>query len=163
MSAHLDGELAAAELARAESHLEVCVGCQQWRELAFVATRRARVGVALPPPDLTERVMAAVVADVRRRRSRRYWLVFARAVVAAGLLQLLATVPLLVLARSGSAGHGREDMLGVVELVIGAGFFVGALVVLWQTREQSGLEVVRSLPAASPMSGDGVAATEEVA
>jgi predicted anti-sigma-YlaC factor YlaD len=163
ISADLDGELGAADAARIELHLGGCLSCQQWRESAYLATRLTRVGDALPPADFVERAIAAVQEDVRRRRARRHWLIFARAVVGAGLLQVLATVPLLVLARRQPAGHGHVQLLGVIELAIGTGFFLGALVVLWKEREQSGLEVVRSMSTASLSSSPGVVASEEVA
>jgi hypothetical protein len=39
-------------------------------------------------------------------------------------------------------------VLGLVELAIGAGFFVGALVVLWRERDRSVLELVQPATAA---------------
>jgi predicted anti-sigma-YlaC factor YlaD len=164
MSAQLDGEWPPVSPEQTAVHLADCAGCRQWQESAHTATRRVRVGSALPSADFPNRVMDAVRADVRRRRSRRYWLVFARAVICAGSLQVLATVPLLVLARS-HVGHGRVQLLGAVELVIGAGFFLGAIVVLWKDRDQTGLEMVRAVPSHAPESTNRAiaVATEDVA
>jgi predicted anti-sigma-YlaC factor YlaD len=143
VSAELDG--AAAVLAREHvaAHLASCARCRQWQELAHVVTRRARLGAALPMPGLAEQITVGVRADVRRRRVRTYWLAVARAVICAGLLQLLATIPLLLLARSRTSGGGQVHVLGLVELTIGAAFFVGALVVLWRERDRSLLELVQ--------------------
>jgi predicted anti-sigma-YlaC factor YlaD len=126
---------------RAAAHLADCQPCRSWQELAHVVTRRTRMSLATAPPTLAAQLGAAVQADVRRRRVRRYWLGVARAVALAGLLQLLATVPLLVLARTHTSGSSRVHVLGLVELAIGAGFFIGALVVLWQQRDLQVLEL----------------------
>jgi predicted anti-sigma-YlaC factor YlaD len=143
ISAELDAAPSVVGREHVAAHLAGCASCRQWQELAHVVTRRARLGGALPPRDLAERLTGGVRADIRRRRVRKYWLAVARAVVGAGLLQLLATVPLLLLARSHTSGGGRVHLLGLVELAIGTGFFVGALVVLWRERDRSVLELVR--------------------
>jgi predicted anti-sigma-YlaC factor YlaD len=147
ISAGVDGAehpLAAEQLA---AHLAECASCRQWRELAHVVTRRTRLGGPVPPPDLAARLIGGVQDDARRRRTRAHWLLVARVVVCAGILQLLATVPLLLLARSRTPGAGRVGVLGLVELAIGAGFFVGAVVVLWRERDDS---VLRLLPSPRP-------------
>jgi predicted anti-sigma-YlaC factor YlaD len=160
ISADIDEDVDGLTRERVSAHLAECSTCRDWRELAHVVTRRARMGVAAPSPQLAEQVAAAVRADLHRRRARRHWLAVARAVAIAGLLQLLATVPLLLLARGHASGGGRVHVLGLVELAIGAGFFVGALVVLWQARDQQVLGLAR--PAAS-VDADQRADVSEVA
>jgi hypothetical protein len=163
ISAELDGEQPAIASEQADTHQASCVACQQWRELAHIATRRARLGGALPPTDLTERVVAAVRADTRRRRARRYWLALAWAVICAGVLQALATVPLMLMARSSGADFGQVRALDIIELVIGAAFFLSAVVVLWQARDNSGPELVRAARVAGSASAASAPTVEEVA
>jgi predicted anti-sigma-YlaC factor YlaD len=143
VSAGIDEGLDDLTRERVAAHLAGCHPCRSWQELAHLVTRRTRMSLATAPPTLVARLSAAVREDARRRRVRRYWLGVARAVVLAGLLQLLATVPLLVLARSHTSGGSRVHVLGLVELAIGAGFFIGALVVLWQQRDLQVLELTR--------------------
>jgi predicted anti-sigma-YlaC factor YlaD len=154
LSAELDNEPATLGREHVDAHLAGCLSCRQWQDLAHVVTRRTRVGSALPTPGLSDRLVAGVRSEVRRRRRRHYWLLFARGVIVAGLLQVLATVPLLVMARGHTSGGGRVHVLGLVELTIGAGFFVGALVVLWRDRDKITLEAVRTAELAAPNRGD---------
>lgn len=149
ISAELDAAAATAAPEHLAAHLLGCAACRQWQELAHVVTRRSRLGGALPAPGLAEQITEGVRADIRRRRVRKYWLAVARAVIVAGLLQLLATVPLLLLARSHTSGGGRLHVLGLVELAIGTGFFVGAILVLWRERDRSVLELVRPAQSAA--------------
>jgi predicted anti-sigma-YlaC factor YlaD len=144
ISADLDHELPTPGLDRVEAHLATCAACRSWREQAQRLTRRVRVGGPLPAPEQVGAVLAAVRVDQRRRRARRAWLVVAGLVAGAGLIQLLATVPMLLLARGPASGGGLVHQLGLVELGIGAGFFIGALVVLWRERNRPTLTVVRT-------------------
>jgi predicted anti-sigma-YlaC factor YlaD len=150
ISAALDAWPGAVGREHVAAHLDGCSPCRQWQELAHVVTRRTRLGGALPEPALADRITDGIRADVRRRRARKYWLAVARAVVGAGLVQLLATVPLLLLARGHASGGARVHLLGLVELAIGTGFFVGALVVLWRERDRAVLELVRPMRQPSP-------------
>lgn len=128
-----DGETSAVSEAQLGAHLSGCRDCTAWQRASEDLTRRARVGGPLPDADLADRVVAAVAADVVRRRSRRQWLVAAGLVVLCGALQLLVSVPLLVL--SHHDGHrSTSDWLVALELAVGASFFVGALVLLWHTK-----------------------------
>jgi predicted anti-sigma-YlaC factor YlaD len=142
ISARLDGEPAAASDVHVAAHLSDCTACRDWQERAHRVTRRVRINTALPEPGQVSRVVGAVRDDRHRRRVRRHWVAFGTAVAAAGAIQLLATVPLLVMARARTSGGGRVHTRGLVELAIGAGFFVGALVVLWRDRGP-GSDVVR--------------------
>lgn len=144
ISADLDGELPPRDGDRVAAHVASCPSCLRWREQAQLMTRRVRVGGALPEPERVAAVLAAVRDEQRRRRTRRCWLAVAFAVVGAGLVQLLATVPMLMLARGHTGGGGLLHQLGLVELGIGAGFFVGAVVVLWRERDRASLTVVRT-------------------
>lgn len=142
ISAQLDGEAPALAAGTVERHLAGCGRCRDWQAAAYQVTRRLRVQGALPAPDAVGDVVGAVRADRRRRRLRRSWLRFGSAVVGAGLVQLLVTVPLLVIAHRHPDGGGPLDLLGATELVIGAGFFLGALVVLWRDRGAASPDVV---------------------
>lgn len=143
LSAGMDDELPAGAAPHVAEHLADCADCRRWQESAYAVTRRVRVRSALPDSDAPTRIVAAVRVDARRRRVRRYWLGFGSSVVVAGVLQLVATVPMLMIARSHTSGGGRLHTLGMVELTIGAGFFAGALVVLWRDRGTASPDVIR--------------------
>jgi predicted anti-sigma-YlaC factor YlaD len=132
LSALADGEVPMADLHQVCAHLSRCADCQGWEQAAAEVTRRTRIGARLPDVDLSDRISAAVDLDLARRRSRRQWLVAVVMVVLCGCLQLVVSVPLLLLAHHGSSGHGH--LLVVLELLVGASFFVGAVVLLWHTR-----------------------------
>jgi predicted anti-sigma-YlaC factor YlaD len=143
LSAGIDGEAAALSPEHTAEHLRDCAACRDWQDLAHTVTREVRLRSAHAPSDLATRILAATERDARQRRNRRYWIAVFCGVAVAGLIQLLATVPLLVLARSESSGSDASHLLGVAEALIGAAFFVGALVVLWKTRTDTTLELVR--------------------
>lgn len=136
LSAEIDGEAVVIGDA-VRSHLEGCDACREWRELAHRVTRSARLGAALPSADLADRIVRGIQWDARERRVRRQWVAVFAGVAAVGFVQVLATVPLLLLAR-GSGRHAGT-VLGVVEASIGAAFFIGAAIVLWRTRDGSTL------------------------
>lgn len=142
ISAAIDGEVATVAPPRVDAHLAGCESCRQWQEAAHAATRLTRLGLALPDPGLAGRLVSAVESERRRIRVRRYWLRFVAAVVTAGVIQALVTVPMLYAARSRTSGGSRVHSLGLAELAIGAAFFVGALLVLWRERTRGTLEAL---------------------
>ena len=148
LSAGIDGESAVVSREHLAGHLGRCASCREWQELAHAMTRSVRLGSAVPSSTLPGRIVEAVARDARQRRNRRYWLAVSCAVAAAGLLQLLATVPLLVLTHTERPGSDASQILGVTEAIIGAAFFLGALAVLWKSRDRSTIEVV-AMPKAS--------------
>lgn len=119
--------------AAVDAHLAGCPSCVEWARAADELTRRARVGQPLPDPELSGRLTAAVDADLARRRSRRQWLVAVGLVAVCGATQLLVSIPLVVLSHH-DAHRSTGDWLVGLELVVGASFFIGALVLLWHTR-----------------------------
>ena len=60
VSAGLDGEATPAERAAADRHLGECAECRDAAEHYAAVTRRVRLRPAQAPPDLVERVLAAV-------------------------------------------------------------------------------------------------------
>lgn len=60
LSAQLDGEDEAGDRARIDEHLAGCVGCRQWLDEAARVNRLIRTGPALPVPDLSGVIMAAL-------------------------------------------------------------------------------------------------------
>jgi anti-sigma factor RsiW len=162
ISALLDGEVPTLAAGSVEQHLAGCGGCRDWQATAYRVSRRLRVQGTVPAPDAVADVIGAVRADRRRRRLRRSWLRFGSAVVGAGLVQLLVTVPLLMIAHRHPDGGGPLDLLGATELVIGAGFFLGALVVLWRDRGAASPDVV-SLDERSTGRAPTASSTSEVA
>jgi Putative zinc-finger len=163
ISAAMDGDGPPVAREHIDAHLGSCASCRRWQELAHVVTRRTRLGGPLPPPELGDQLMTVLLEDARRRKTRRHWIAVARAVAGAGLLQLMATAPLLLLARNHTSGSDRVHVLGLVELAIGAGFFLGALVVLWRERDQSVLSATRWDEAARGAGRDPAAGVSEVA
>lgn len=114
LSAALDGEADAGELARVDAHLAGCAACRGWRRDAEAVTRRARTGVVVGGPDLVDRVVGAAPGP-----RARWWGVSARAGLAAvGLAQaVLGLVGLLGAANHAGHGGDGDDPL----MVLGAG------------------------------------------
>lgn len=138
-------------------HLEGCTGCRAWASRCERVTRRARVGGPLPPDELTDRIVRAVAADIERRRSRRQWTLAAALVALSGVVQLLVSLPLLLMAGRPHGSLGWEVLL---EFVIGSSFFAGALVLLWHSRtpvEPVGILTVADAGATGSTSMDRVA------
>lgn len=154
ISATLDGETPSLGEPHVAAHLSECDACGAWRDSAHRVTRHARLRAALPEESAVALVAAAVRVHEQARRHRRRWLVFACAVAGAGVVQLMATLPLLLIARSHPSAGGRVHALGAIELAIGAGFFIGGVVVLWRDRETVSPDVIslleRPVPADVP-------------
>jgi predicted anti-sigma-YlaC factor YlaD len=134
LSAVADGEEPVADLHAVQAHLSRCAGCRGWEQVAAEVTRRSRIGRRLPDDDLGDRIAAAVARDVSRRRSRRQWLVAAAIVSLCGCLQLAVSVPLLLLAHHPRGTAGHPHLVVMLELLVGASFLLGAVVLLWHTR-----------------------------
>ncbi|GAA4914821.1 putative anti-sigma-YlaC factor YlaD [Actinomycetospora succinea] len=135
MSAALDGEADAVELARVDAHLDGCAACRAWRRDAAAVTRRARTGVVVGGPDLVDRVVGAAPGP-----RVRWWGVSARVGLAAvglaqavlGLVGLLGATshaahtddPLMVLG-AGMAHAAHES--AAWNLALGVAFVAGAV------------------------------------
>jgi predicted anti-sigma-YlaC factor YlaD len=95
LSAQLDGEDDPASRALVDEHLAGCAGCQAWFEQAALVNRLTRT--AVPVPDLGDRILAALPADVGAGapgRRRFAWLAapFERVSLATLLFVVLAAV-----------------------------------------------------------------------
>jgi predicted anti-sigma-YlaC factor YlaD len=64
ISARLDGEPLGMTAARLENHLARCAECSAWEGEAARVTRRTRLAPALPVPDLTASVLAALPREL---------------------------------------------------------------------------------------------------
>lgn len=133
LSAVMDGEPPGLTIERVDTHLQQCPACRRWERAARDVTRRVRVGNDTPSADQARSIVEAIAADVSRRRSRRIWSVAAALVAVSGALQLAVSVPLLILAHHRASGHSRGWVVGL-ELLVGAAFLLGALVMLWHTK-----------------------------
>lgn len=143
LSARADNEDAPVSARQVESHLLGCVACRRWAQVVHGVNRRVRLGDALPGPDLTARLVDAVEADARRRRSRRQWAIVALLVAFSGLVQLAVSIPLL--AARGPVWRGGSVV--VLESVVAISFLAGALILLWHYRRHAEpLDVVGDQP-----------------
>ncbi|MEU5942927.1 zf-HC2 domain-containing protein [Micromonospora sp. NPDC047548] len=136
LSAQLDGEATAAEQAGADAHLDECAGCRDWLDQAAAVTRRSRLTVTAPGPDLSDSILAALPAPAASSRNLRKRVVL----TLRGLLGLLGALQLVLgLAQVGRGPAGGHNHAGVLasghlwhesaawNVAVGAGFlFVAA-------------------------------------
>ena len=102
-----------------DTHLAECERCRTFDTQSRSLHRRTRLLPAPPMSDLTDRVMAAVQADVVTRRRRWWqWQGTRVALVVIAVAQLLLTVPVLLL------GHDHEAPVHVAHEL---GAFAGAI------------------------------------
>lgn len=93
----MDGEPAGMPPRELDAHLAGCPSCWDWQTAALAVTRRARVTVAVPIPDVTRAVLERLAADVRRPRGRRVRVAVVRAVLLVlGAAQMVLSLPPLV-------------------------------------------------------------------
>jgi predicted anti-sigma-YlaC factor YlaD len=115
ISAGLDREAPAEDVAAADAHLTTCAACRAWASEAERLGRRLRVRIADPVPDLSTVVVAAA-GDLRRRRRTAP----GRAVVRLGLVGIAAAQ--LALALPELFGHvhsGNEAASWAVAAAVG--------------------------------------------
>lgn len=132
LSARMDGEEPQVPVAHVDAHLRDCADCRAWRAQAEAITRAVRVQPA-DVPDLTEKVLAAVAAEVgdaaRRQqaaaaqRSRRQ--ILRIAVAGAAIAQLLLAVPILVTELSVLDPHTSREMASF-DAALAVGFLLAA-------------------------------------
>ncbi len=130
LSARLDGEATADELAVLDHHLASCVACSDFADALVGLDRTSRLIPAEPVPDLTAVVMAANAPAMRdpQREAARWSL----ALVA--LAQLLVALPELLTGSSGAGVHTTRE-LGSWS----AALAVGLLVAAWQPGRARGM------------------------
>ncbi|MEU5726689.1 zf-HC2 domain-containing protein [Micromonospora sp. NPDC047738] len=134
LSAQLDGEATTAEQAGAEAHLDECAGCRAWLDQAAAVTRRSRLTVTVPGPDLVDTILAALPAPSHRGLRKRVVLTLRGLLGLLGALQLV--LGLAQVGRGPAGGHDHTGVLGSGHLwhesaawnvAVGAGFlFVAA-------------------------------------
>lgn len=130
LSARLDGEATADELAVLDRHLASCVACSDFAGALVGVDRATRLVPAEPVPDLTAAVMAAnapVATDPQREAAR--W-----SLVLVALAQLAIAVPALLTDTSVTTAHTTRE-LGSWS----AALAVGLLVAAWQPARARGM------------------------
>jgi predicted anti-sigma-YlaC factor YlaD len=130
LSARLDGEATADELAVLDRHLASCADCSTFASSLAGLDRVTRLIPAEPVPDLVGAVMAAHPALARdpQREAARWSLV----VVA--LAQLVIALPALLTGSGGDTAHTTRE-LGSWSAALAVGFLVAA----WQPARARGM------------------------
>ncbi|MGC4821781.1 zf-HC2 domain-containing protein [Micromonospora sp. DT63] len=134
LSAQFDGEETPAEQAGADAHLAECATCRRWYDRAAAVTRRARLTLAAPGPDLTHVILATLPAP--RRLRDRLVLTLRAGLALIGALQLV--LGLVQIGRGPSDAH-VHDAAGTLasghlwheaaawNIAVGAGFLFVAV------------------------------------
>lgn len=139
MSALLDGEPADIEQAVLEAHLARCGGCRGWRDNAHIVTRRVRLAAAQPTPPAPAALLAAADAERLLVAQRLAPLTRARLGLAAvAILQIILTVPQLILGHDHDAPIHIAHEMGSFDLALAAGFLTAA----WQPSRARGMHVL---------------------
>ncbi len=112
LSAQLDGEDEAASRGLVDEHLAGCAGCRAWLEQAALVNRLTRM--AVPVPDLGDRILASLPADLGADAPTRRWPAW---VLAPFGRVSLATLLFLALA-----------VVGAVQLILGLDQIGGGVV-----------------------------------
>lgn len=136
LSATLDGEDPGVAQAEVEAHVEGCAACAAWYEAAVRVTRHARLGAAVPVPDLSDVV-------IRAWRPSRRLLVVRVALAVLGVGQFVATaLQLWVWPTAGADDRpGMTDPIHLAHESAAWGFAlaVGFCWIAWQVRRAPGL------------------------
>jgi predicted anti-sigma-YlaC factor YlaD len=130
LSARLDGEATADELAVLDRHLASCGACADFAAALVGLDRTTRLIPAEPVPDLTAAVMAAsapAIHDPQREAAR--W-----SLVVVALAQLVVALPSLLTGSGGDGVHTTRE-LGSWS----AALAVGLLVAAWQPGRARGM------------------------
>jgi predicted anti-sigma-YlaC factor YlaD len=135
LSAQLDGEAAAPELAAAEEHRRTCAACNEFAESSARLHRATRLGAAPEVPDLTGRILARIGPDARRREGA---LPLRLVLAAIAVLDIAAALPALLLGDDAGLSAHAARHAGSFALAIGVGF----LYVAWRPRRAAGVLAV---------------------
>lgn len=138
-SALLDREPAGVDTAALADHLEACPACREWRERAHELTRRLRIQPG-PPPAMAEGAarLAAVLAEEAPRSRLGTGRLERAGLLAVGLCQLAASVPMLVFGDDHQAPVHVAHEMGSFEAAVGLGFLAAA----WRPARAPGMRVV---------------------
>jgi predicted anti-sigma-YlaC factor YlaD len=109
VSATLDGEAPGVPLRRVDEHLASCAGCRIWSERAAEVTRRARLTLAPPVPDVTVAVLDRLPAAPARSRRLRADVVLRLALLVLGVGQLALSLPAFGGGGTAGAGHVANE------------------------------------------------------
>jgi predicted anti-sigma-YlaC factor YlaD len=122
LSAELDGEDLPVDRDAVTRHVEGCSACQAFATQADALHRLVRLRAAVPVPDLSGRVLAAIDAEAADPVSPGLRL----AVAVVGLLQLGLAVPAMVFgSEAGFSVHAARD-LGAFGVALAVGFLFAA-------------------------------------
>lgn len=117
LSAQLDGEDDPADRAGVAEHLAGCAGCREWLDRAAAVNRLTRTRVAAAPPDLSQRILAALPDRPAPRQWRPTRAQLANALF--GALAAVGAVQLILgLAQVGGGATG-DHLHGAVEATPG--------------------------------------------
>ncbi len=139
LSARLDGEDAGVPDAVLDAHVETCLGCRAWLDGAAAVSRRLRLRVTEPPPDLAPAVVERVGDPAVVSRPSRPLARVALGLTA--LLQLALSVPTLLTGQEDAGVHVARE-LGVMDIALA----IGVLAAAWRPWRAAGmLPVVAAL------------------
>jgi predicted anti-sigma-YlaC factor YlaD len=140
ISAGLDGEAFDGEIGELELHLESCRACLEWRDRAHTVTRRARIAAAPTAPVAPGSLVEAVGTSARNRPwQQASSLTKARLGLAAvALLQLVVTVPPLILGSDRDAPMHIAHEMGAFDMALAIGFLAAA----WRPVHAKGMHVL---------------------
>lgn len=131
ISADLDREPLPIPREEVGRHLSRCLGCRQFQAAAVAPQRRTRVQPAPPVPDLTPRVLTAIVAEPRPGATQGLRL----GVALIGLLPFGLSLPALLLGSDAGLPVHTAPHLGSFGVALG----VGLLVAAWRPARIAGL------------------------
>jgi|GEM_PF-82245 len=125
LSALLDGEEPGRAAHAVDAHVQHCAACHGWRREAAALSRRLRLAIAPPVPDLTRAVLAAVAVDRRSRMWRDLPATRVALAVIALAQGIFAVLVLLGHEHQASVHLARE--LGSFQIALAVGFLTAAL------------------------------------
>jgi predicted anti-sigma-YlaC factor YlaD len=134
LSSQLDGEDPGVARSVIDNHLSTCEGCRAFATRIGALHRTLRVASAPPVPDLTAPILAAIArerGDTGDRRELPLRLVLA----ALGMVQLVLSLPALVLGEDAGLPVHTARHLGSFGVALAVGF----LYVAWRPSRVSGL------------------------
>jgi predicted anti-sigma-YlaC factor YlaD len=137
ISALLDSEPPGVDLSELERHLGGCPDCVRWRDGAHTVTRRARIALARSAPAVSESLLAAVGGAAPSWRPST--ITRARlGLVAVALVQIVVTIPPLILGSDHSAPMHVAHEMGAFDMALAIGFLAAA----WRPSYASGMHVL---------------------